>query len=315
MINASDPDGAPDTDPLDDGPRRTGTGPDDAATDDPFDDAPTLFEPGDSGHADAERWTATKHARGPWDPAHCHGGPVSALLARACERAADASDSQIDWQITRLTIELTRPVPVGEPLDLTSTVERPGRKVSVVAASLHHGDVEVAKVRALRVRRRAFALPDHPLAAPEIDGEPGAGRAQTLTWAVADDQVAFHSHGAEHRVIAGGWDDPGPIRLWIRLRSRVVPGETPTGVQRVAAAADFGNGVSSALDYEEFLYINPDLTVHLARPPQGEWIGMASHSVYGTPTESTGAGFAESALFDVRGRVGRSVQSLFVEPR
>jgi len=274
-----------------------------------FDSVPI---PPDAPAGTIEAWAATEYARGPWDERHCHGGPVSALLARACEHAP-AGD--VDWLITRLTIELTRPVPVGSPLALSTVVERPGRKVSVVAASLSSDGSEVAKVRALRVRRKHFTLPEHPLADPEMDGTPGAGRHERVSWAADGATIAFHSHSAEHRIVAGSWNDPGPIQLWIRLCVPLVAGETPTGVQRVAAAADFGNGVSSGIDYEEYLYINPDLTVHLAREPAGEWVGMSSHSVYGTGRESSGAGFAESALHDELGRVGRSVQSLFVEPR
>ncbi len=277
---------------------------------------PTLFHPtpveADGSNGSGEAWVASDHARGPWDPRHCHGGPVSALLARACERAPAGGT---DWLITRLTIELTRPVPVGIPLVLATDVERPGRKVSVVAASLAAEGTEVAKVRALRVRRRSFALPVHALADPELEGAPGEGRPETVAWATDDDMIAFHSHSVEHRIVAGSWNDPGPVKLWIRLSVPLVPDETPTGVQRTAAAADFGNGVSSAIAYDEYLYINPDLTVHLAREPVGEWIGMSTHSVYGTPTESSGAGFAESALHDELGRLGRSVQSLFVDPR
>ena len=274
-----------------------------------FDSVPL---PADAPDGATEAWTATEYARGPWDPLHCHGGPVSALLSRACEHA---STGDTEWTITRLTIELTRPVPVGRPLALSTVVERPGRKVSVVAASLSTDGTEVAKVRALRVRRRHFALPDHPLAEPEMTGAPGIGRHEQLSWATDDATIAFHSHSAEHRIVTGSWNDPGPVQVWIRLSVPLVSGETPSGVQRVAAAADFGNGVSSGIDYAEFLFINPDLTVHLAREPAGEWIGMSSHSVYGTPTESSGAGFAESALHDELGRLGRSVQSLFVEPR
>ncbi len=277
---------------------------------------PTLFER--RGH----RWTATEYARGPWDARHCHGGPVSALLARACETVADHGQESEDgggpateWQIARLTVELTHPVPVGVPLDLVAAVERPGRKVSLVGAALSADGTDVARVRALRIRRRDFALPEHPLAPEEMSVDPSEARHERLSWATDEATVAFHSHGAEHRIAAGSWNDPGPVEVWIRLRTCVVAGETPSGVQRAAAAADFGNGVSSAIDHERFLYINPDLTMHLARPPEGEWIGMASHSLYGTPTASTGSGFAESALHDERGRVGRSVQSLFVDPR
>lgn len=282
-------------------------------TDEP---SPRLFDhtplPSDAPAGATEAWTATEYARGPWDPQHCHGGPVSALLARACEQTpADG----VDWLIARLTIELTRPVPVGHPLAMMSTVERPGRKVSVVAASLWSGATEVAKVRALRIRRQEFELPPHALVPPEIDGVPGGGTRERPTWASDGVGVAFHSHGAEHRIVEGSWNDLGPITLWIRLAVDLVEGETATGVQRVAAAADFGNGVSSSIDVDDYLFINPDLTVHLAREPQGEWIGMSSHSLYGTPSASSGAGFAESALHDELGRVGRSVQSLFVDVR
>ena len=263
-----------------------------------------------------DTYVATEFARGPWDPRHCHGGPVSALLARACERIDDGGDTR--WQIARLTIELTRPVPVGESLHLATEVERPGRKVSLVGATLTEAQDDgrvVARVRALRVRHQNMSLPEHPTAPPELSGSAGDGRRERVTWAVAPDSIAFHSHGAEHRIVDGGWDAPGPIKLWIRLLAHVVDGEDPTGTQRAAAAADFGNGVSSALDFNDFAYINPDLTVHLARPPAGEWIGMSTHSVYGVDGESTGLGYAESALHDSRGRVGRSVQSLLLEPR
>ena len=127
--------------------------------------------------------------------------------------------------------------------------------------------------------------------------------------------IAFHTHACDHRFAEGGWDEPGPVAVWIRITKPVVDGEVPSGVQRAVAAADFGNGVSRGIDAERFLFINPDLTVHLLRPPVGEWIGMRTASYYGVDGRSTGAGMAESALYDERGRLGRSVQSLFVDPR
>ena len=73
--------------------------------------------------------------------------------------------------------------------------------------------------------------------------------------------------------------------------------------------------MSSGLPIDRFTFINPDLTVHLLRQPVGEWIGMRSASYYGTATSSTGAAFAESALYDSTGRIGRSVQSLILDER
>ncbi len=273
--------------------------------------APTaaLFE-----RFDANRWTPTDYARGPWDPRACHGGPVGALLTRAVESADP--DSPVDWQIARLTVELTRPVPVGRPLTLTTDIERPGRKVSLVAARLDDEGTEVARVRALRIRRTDLELPDDTVQAmADPPGSPHDAPRQRSTWAVDDDQVAFHKDSCEHRFTEGSWDRPGAVGVWIRLLVDVVAGETPTGAQRAAAAADFGNGVSGGLPIDRHTFINPDLTVHLLRPPVGEWIGMRTASYYGTATTSTGAGFAESALYDLDGRLGRSVQSLILDAR
>jgi len=91
----------------------------------------------------------------------------------------------------------------------------------------------------------------------------------------------------------------------------VVGDEVPSGVERVMAAADFGNGISFGINPARWTFINPDLTVHLLRPPAGEWVGMRTTSWYG----GEGAGLAESELFDEGGRIGRSCQSLLVEER
>ena len=89
----------------------------------------------------------------------------------------------------------------------------------------------------------------------------------------------------------------------------VVAGEEPSPEQRAVAVADFGNGISSELDFATSIFINPDLTVHLVRPPEGEWVCLDARTRFGPP----GTGLAESALWDGRGRIGRSLQSLYVE--
>jgi hypothetical protein len=91
----------------------------------------------------------------------------------------------------------------------------------------------------------------------------------------------------------------------------VVEGEEPTGVQRAAAAADFGNGVSWVLPPDRWIFVNPDLTLHLARPPQGEWIGLDAVTL---PSDQ-GMALAESAVYDEHGRLGRAAQSLLLQPR
>jgi hypothetical protein len=89
-----------------------------------------------------------------------------------------------------------------------------------------------------------------------------------------------------------------------------VPGEEPTPLQRTAAAADFGNGVSAPARFEELRFLNADLTIHLHRLPVGEWVCLDAMMWM----SDTGVALAESALFDEEGPIGRSLQSLLLEP-
>jgi hypothetical protein len=97
--------------------------------------------------------------------------------------------------------------------------------------------------------------------------------------------------------------------VWIRLRVPVVDDEEPTAAMRAAAAADFGNGISSEFAFGSWLFINPDLSIHLARHPVGEWVCLDARTILG----DAGSGVAESVLSDQRGVFGRSVQSLLID--
>ena len=259
----------------------------------------SLFEPVEGG------WVPTDYSRGPWTPKALHGGPVAALLAGETERRGD-EDSDVAWLPARLSIELLRPVPVS-PLRVDSAVYRPGRKVQLVDAALRTADgTEVATARLLRVREE-----DIPAPVTTGDQVPPVHPETLAANPSRYDYDAFHSHGVEHRFAVGTFDQLGPASDWIRLRVPVVPGAAPTPLQRVAAAADFGNGVSRVADFMALTFINPDLTIHLHRPPAGEWVCIEAQ----TWMEERGLALAESRLWDTRGPLGRSLQSLLIDRR
>ncbi|MDX6605053.1 MAG: hypothetical protein QOF23_1562, partial [Solirubrobacterales bacterium] len=60
-----------------------------------------------------------------------------------------------------------------------------------------------------------------------------------------------------------------------------------------------------------FLFINVELSVHLERMPEGEWVGLEAT----TRPQPTGIGIAESVLFDRKGRIGRALQTLLIRER
>ena len=216
----------------------------------------------------------TAFARGPWDPGALHGGPVAALLAYTVEQLRS---DDVDWFVARLTVELERPVPIA-PLRLHAEVTRPGRKVSIVESTITRADSGgvLARARALRIRIADVALPMHdaelaPLLAiePPPPG-PEQGRARE-TGPVGD--IAFHNGATEHRFVQET-GAVGPVVDWIRLRVPLFPNVALTPLQRVAAAVDFANGISHVLPWETYLFVNPDLTLHLFRTLRGEWVGM-----------------------------------------
>lgn len=246
----------------------------------------------------------TEHTRGPWDARHQHGGAVAALVARAAEQTAGPG-----FAVSRLTIELMRPVPL-ETLAVDVAVPRPGRRVVGIDVSLSAGDLEVEVVRAHAVAIRRSELPTGEGHRSFLEPGPEAGVDSPFIFE-DHDRPAFHRTGMEVRFVGGGGAQPGPAKAWFRLRRPVVDGEEPSGVQRAAAAADFGNGVSWVLPPDRWIFVNPDLTLYLARPPQGEWIGLDAVTL---PSDE-GMALAESAVYDVQGRLGRAAQSLLLQPR
>jgi acyl-coenzyme A thioesterase PaaI-like protein len=264
--------------------------------------------PGDAlFQLDGEHVVPTEFARGPWSPDALHGGPVAALLARAVE----SIPTDEPMHVIRLTVELLRPVPLA-PLAVTASVSRPGRKVQLVDARISSGDRDVAWGRALRVRLQpsGHSTPAGPVPGVDAAAPPAHDRGHASPSTVATYR-AFHNAGAEMRYVAGDFDRRGPATVWVRLAVPVVAGEEITPLQRVVAAADFGNGVSSELDFTQYLFINPDLTVYLHRPAIGEWVCLDASTTIGVP----GAGVAQSALWDAHGPIGRSLQGLLVERR
>jgi hypothetical protein len=240
-------------------------------------------------------------ARGPWSPHAQHGGAPSALLAGIVERI-EAGPAAF---IVRLSIDLMRPVPLT-PLRIERRVVRPGKKVQIVEASLLDGEVEVARATALRLRTL-----DEPLEpaweSPAVERLPAPG-AHTRFPRMDSGQIGFWN-AVEMSAVAGELFVPGPASVWFRLKVAVVAGEKPSPLQRVAAVADFGNGVGSGIDRSRLSFINADLTITLHRLPVGEWIGLDG-SMFAEPS---GIGVAETVLHDEEGRIGRGVQTVILE--
>jgi Acyl-CoA thioesterase C-terminal domain/Acyl-CoA thioesterase N-terminal domain len=251
--------------------------------------------------AGPDRFRATDLTRGPWDPGLQHAGPPAALLGRAVERHGDRAG----LQVARVTFEIVRPLPIAELAVATRTL-RGGRSIELVEATLSAGEVEVMRATALRVRTADLDLPAGLVPGPRLPG-PEAGR--VMPFFPTGQDVGYHS-AMEVRFVAGSFLELGPATAWMRMRHPLVPGEPPSPLCRVLVAADSGNGVSAALDYQHWRFVNPDLTVYLMRPPVGEWVALEAAT-----TAAAGVGLADTALHDEQGPIGRAAQALFVDRR
>ena len=260
-------------------------------------DPPAFYLP-----LDDDRFVSTVHTGGPWDPSFQHGGPPSALLARAIERESPS------WPATvvRMSVDILGPVPVTE-VGVRSRMLRTGRSVDLVEAELVAGDRVAVRAQGWRVRAGELDLPARPAVPDAGEVPPLPAEASVLP----EGWTGGYLHAMEWRLAHGAWGTPGPATIWGRMRYPLVPDEEPTGLQRVMTIADSGSGVSGVLPFESWIFINPELTVHLAAVPEGEWICLDA----ATGIEPNGFGLATSRLYDQHRLVARGAQSLYVVPR
>jgi acyl-CoA thioesterase len=253
------------------------------------------------------RYVPSADPAGPWDPGAQHGGAVAALLTDAFERR----DEVAGLAAGRLSFEFLRPVPVA-PLVLELELVRPGRRVVELGARLHAGGAEVCRAAALFLSPVAADLPAADPQAPDPMPGPQSGREYAFG---LDREAAQGARGFAPRALEMRFLDepfaPGPARVWMRPALELFAGRPLSALARLAATADFGNGVAAPLPFAEYIFINADLSIHLMRAPRGEWIGLDAR----THVAGGGVGLSESLVHDEHGPVARAFQSLVVAPR
>lgn len=258
------------------------------------------------GYAPDGRYRSSLLTRGPWHPEHQHAGPPIALACRAIERAAHGHGLT---HLCRLTANLYRPVPIGE-LEVRVASDYVGRNAGHFSARLIAGDKEVARLTALVQRESELALPQDRPAEAIQDAPAGPDDAPVAVFPFASKRHLGYADLVESRIARGDFFK-GPCAVWFRMRHPLVDGETPSAYQRVAVAADSGNGISAALPFDRYIFVNSDLTIGLLRRPVGEWICLDARTHLGT----SGSGIAQSMLYDTQGLVGIATQSLAIRAR
>ena len=207
--------------------------------------------------------------------------------------------------IGRFTMDLLGPVPVA-PLTVTTSVPRPGRTVSLRQAELSD---ETGRVLA---RAQGWAFPGSRGPAYRVRRTSGARARRTATTRTRRRRgTRGYLDSVEWNWIEGAVTRPGHAVVWMRPLIPLVPGEEMSPLQRLLTCVDSASGASAALDPTEWNFMNTELTVHVVRPPEGEWVCLKAKTTLG----GGAVGLAESEVYDERGLVARSAQALLVTPR
>jgi hypothetical protein len=238
-------------------------------------------------------------ARSPWAADMLHGRLLAGLAAWAIER--DHGDP--DLQPARLTVDMYRS-PAMVATSVATTLVRSGGRVRVVDAMIDQGGVAVARASSLFLRR---AEP------PELDDAPvtppwDAPAAEGLGPAFVPADAPFDVRSVTGEGFGAGGDVTRQV--WLRDRRPLVPGHDLTPFVRAALASDFASPLAN-MSTEGLTYINADLTLHLARLPEGEWLGLST----GDRVVADGVSVAECPLHDARGPVGWSSVAAVLNPR
>jgi hypothetical protein len=229
--------------------------------------------------------------RGPWGTA-LGGQNVGGLLAWGIER----SGLDPELQPARLTVDLLRPV-LPEPVRIETSVQREGRRIKLVDGALVQNGQTVARASALFLRRG-----DHPegevWSAP-VEMPPLPAGSDGFP---ADMPFLIWGYGAttdgSPGIAAGEWEQAHSQKFaWTRLFRPMVQGYPLTPFTRLG----FVGGLR---------YINADYTVTASRLPDGEFLGLAAQSHYGTAGVATGS----AILFDRHGPLGSSTALAIAQP-
>ena len=252
----------------------------------------------------AEVWPSP-YTGGPWNPAHQHGGAVSALLVRSLEQIETPSP----MRLARITIDMFRGVPLTK-LRVETTIVRGGRRIQSIEANLFDGDTLVARASGLRIRndesvKELEALPKldpevgpPPEVVPEFEMRVGLGEIPPFVRAVD--------------LVPGRPRECGEFATtWTRLRCQVVEDEETSPIVRLAALVDFASGTGNAMDYSTYSSINPDLSINVLREPRSEWIALRGV----TFRASDGVGQSHSTVHDLEGPIAHAQACLLLDRR
>ena len=247
---------------------------------------------------DAGVFRSTIHAQGAWSADEQHMAPVSGLLVHALETCSPRED----LALSRVVFDILGSIPAGDTV-ISARVIRPGRTIELLEAVASSGGRAVVRATAWRLSRSDTSS----IAGTDLQPmpPPSAGR----RFLASEVWAGGFIRSLEIRTI--GERRPGRGRAWIRPTVGLIDGYDTSDLTQLFGLIDTANGIAIRARPDDVLFPNTDLTVHLFRPPAGQWLGLDTEVSFG----AAGTGLTSSVLHDLDGPVGRAAQILTVRIR
>lgn len=245
---------------------------------------------------------STDFTRSNWAPDVQHGSPPLALLTKAIEELI--ADSPL--RIGRLVLDILGIIPVTR-VSVRAWVERPGKRISLVAAEMRASGRDGVERPVARVSAWALATSDTSDVASDRYPPLVEGPARPLPsywW-----NVGGYLKSVDWRRQPD--DSAGAAVWWVSPLVHVVDSESTTSLENLAMLVDSANGVGAALDPARFVFMNTDTVLHLHRAPRGADFALRARGSIG----ADGIGVTTAEIFDRSGFVGTSAQTLLVQRR
>ncbi|GAB3387219.1 thioesterase family protein [Humibacter soli] len=248
----------------------------------------------------------TAHAGGAWNDGEIHFSPLGGMILHEIDRhrageGAGESGGEDGKELVRVGFDILGFL-AAEDCHVSVRTIRPGRTIELVEAT-----VTIAGRAAVLARAWFVANNDTGAVAggePAPMSEPDA----CIPWRMADGWPGGYVESLEIRT--DGPPLPGRTRAWLRTDAAVVAGEPSSPHASFIALVDTANGIAVRQSPTEWMFPNLDLTVHLFRQPQGEWVGLDTTVTFG----HAGHGLTSTVLHDEQGAIGRAEQILTVRP-
>ena len=259
-------------------------------------EAPALYLP------DGDGFVGTILTQGGWDPGAQNGAVVLALLGHCLEDVPTLTP----MGLARLTVDLVRPVPIGPRLVVRPTVVREGKKIQVVVLELVADGLVHARATALRLREEDLGADGAALLPPAPESVPPLPPPDTCPRLGESAGAPGFLRGVEMRKAAEG--------VWIRLVVPVVAEQPVRATSRLTVAFDFAQLINARVEraMATMTMINADVTAHVLRPPEGEWIAVTGQTSF-SPT--VGRGISSAVLSDDVGPFAVASTSQLVQRR